>query len=229
MTGLFPLLLWLLMALLAGGNAAAANLHLAIIGGGYAVPVRSMQEAKFSATLRQQFDFSCGSAAVATLLTHHYGVPVKEEAVFAAMFEQGDQDKIRREGFSLLDIKRYLGAHGFAADGFIQPLDALAAAGLPAIVLINENGFHHFVVVKGMRAGRVLIGDPSTGTRAMARERFEAMWVNRLLFVIHNRKEQARFNHAADWSAAPLAPLAAGIRRDALDSVTMPKHGPGEF
>ena len=53
--------------------------------------VRSLQEAKFAATIRQQYDFSCGSAALATLLTHHYQFPVSEDAVFDAMFAGGDQ------------------------------------------------------------------------------------------------------------------------------------------
>ncbi|WP_233556487.1 C39 family peptidase [Noviherbaspirillum sedimenti] len=215
--------------MLAASLADAAKLHFSGIGGGYSVPVTSMKESRFSSTLRQQYDFSCGSAAIATLLTHQYGVPVTEEMVFQTMYEHGDQAKIRREGFSLLDMKRYLAAYGFTADGFTQPLDKLVEAGLPAIVLINDKGYHHFVVVKGLRDGRVLIGDPATGTRAVERASFEASWVNRVLFVIHNRQEQARFNLVADWGAAPRAPLAAGVRREGLESVTLPKFGSTDF
>lgn len=218
-----------LVGMLACSLVQASGLHFSGIGGGYSVPVTSMKDTRFYATLRQQYDFSCGSAAVATLLTHQYGVPVTEEMVFQAMYEQGDQAKIRREGFSLLDIKRYLASLGFTADGFAQPLDKLAEAGLPAIVLVNDKGYHHFVVVKGLRDGRVLIGDPATGTRAMDRASFEASWVNRLLFVIHNRKEQARFNQALDWRAAPRAPLVAGVPRDGLGGVTLPKFGSTDF
>ena len=47
------------------------------------------------------------------------------------MFVRGDQAKIKREGFSLLDMKRYLEAHGFEADGFEEPLDKLAEARHP--------------------------------------------------------------------------------------------------
>ena len=85
--------------------------------GPYRVPVTSLK-ARNLTTLQQQFDFSCGSAALATLLTHHYDFPVNEQAVFAAMFQHGDQAKIRREGFSLLDMKNFLAARGFQADGF---------------------------------------------------------------------------------------------------------------
>lgn len=193
------------------------------------MPVTSIRQARLAGTLLQQYDFSCGSAAVATLLTHHYGYPVSESMVFEYMYQHGDQSKIQREGFSLLDMKRFLQARGFEADGFKQTLDKLAEARVPAIALINDNGYHHFVVIKGLRGERVLIGDPANGTRAVARQAFEASWQSGLLFVIHNRMDIARFNLAADWRAAPQAPLSAGVSRDGLSGVTMPKHGPGDF
>ncbi len=42
------------------------------------------------------------------------------------MFERGDQAKIRKEGFSMLDMKRYLESLGLRADGFELPVDRLA-------------------------------------------------------------------------------------------------------
>ena len=222
-------LLLALAILLFGQQAGAGTLVLPGMGGQYVVPVTSIKEARFRATMRQQYDFSCGSAAIATLLTHQYGLPVTEQMVFEGMYAGGDRQKIRSEGFSLLDMKRYLKGIGFEADGFIQPLDKLAAAGLPAIVLISEKGYHHFVVLKGLRDGRVLIGDPATGTRAMTRSGFESVWVNRLLFVIHNRQQSAIFNDVADWRAAPTAPLATATERESIFNTLIPKLGPGDF
>lgn len=199
------------------------------IGGAYSVPATSIREARFGSTIRQQFDFSCGSAALATLLTHHYGFSVNEATVFDAMYRSGDQAKIRVEGFSLLDMKRYLAANGFEADGFQEPIDKLAEAGIPGIVLINEAGYNHFVVIKGLRDGRVLLGDPAGGTRALTRAAFEAVWSNQVLFVISNRQEATRFNVAADWRTVPAAPLGNAIVRDGLGGVVIPKLGPGDF
>lgn len=117
------------------------------MGGAYSLPITSMKQARFRAMVRQQFDFSCGSAALSTLLTYHYGVKVSEEQVFTEMYAKGDQAKIRHEGFSLFDMKRYLEHHGFQADGFEAPLNKLESAAIPAIVLINENGYNHFVAL----------------------------------------------------------------------------------
>ncbi|MDE2402519.1 MAG: C39 family peptidase [Burkholderiales bacterium] len=227
---LVPLALAMSMATLPAIADAPARAYLPSMGGGDVVmPITSIRQARLAGTLLQEYDFSCGSAAVATLLTHHYGHPVSENAVFEYMYRYGDQEKIRREGFSLLDMKRYLQAQGFEADGFDKPLDKLSEARVPAIVLINENGYMHFVVLKGLRGDRVLIGDPAKGTRAMPRSAFEASWPSRLLFVVHNHRELAHFNLEDDWRSAPPAPLGAGVNRGSLAGVTMPKQGPGDF
>ena len=203
------------------------------ISGSYAVPVKSMKEVKFAATVRQQYDFSCGSAALSTLLTHHYNFAVTEEKVFEQMFLNGDQSKIRLEGFSLLDMKRYLESLGFEADGFEEPLGKLVTAGLPAIVLINQSGYNHFVVVKGVRDGRVLIGDPAGGARAMSLAAFESTWVNGVLFVITEQPKNSQavvaFNTPADWQASPSAPLRRLIGADGLSNVVTPRLGPSDF
>jgi predicted double-glycine peptidase len=224
-----PLVFTFAMASTVVSMAGAQQAYLPSVAGGVQMPVTSIRAQRLAGTMLQQYDFSCGSAAVATLLTHHYGYPVTESMVFEHMYKYGDQAKIQREGFSLLDMKRFLKAHGFEADGFEQPLEKLAEAGVPAIVLINENGYLHFVVVKGLRGERVLIGDPATGTRAVSRQAFQAKWQSGLLFVVHNRMDAARFNLSADWRAAPHAPLTAGVNRHGLSDVTMPKHGPGDF
>ena len=199
------------------------------IGGAYSVAATSIREARFAATVRQQYDFSCGSAALSTLLTHHYKFPVTEITVFEAMFASGDQAKIRIERFSLLDMKRYLEAQGFEADGFQEPLQKLVAANIPAIVLINEAGYNHFVVVKGVRGGRVLLGDPAGGTRAVSERAFKAAWTNQVLFVISNRQGDASFNVASDWRVAPSAPIGGLIRGDGLGGIVIPKLGPADF
>ena len=215
----------LLLALALGAQAA----ELPAPNGSYTLHVTSLKEARFRSTIRQQFDFSCGSAAVATLLTYHYNTPVTEQQVFNAMYAQGGQQKIQREGFSLLDMKRYLAQQGFIADGYVQPLHKLAEAGFPAIVRLVENGYLHFVVIKGIDQQRVLIGDPAGGTRAMRRDAFEAAWPDRLLFVIHNWAGKPLFNQASDWSVAPRAPLGEAVNRASLTDITLPKNGSGNF
>jgi predicted double-glycine peptidase len=223
--GALPLLLY---ALLGAARVDAADLPIAG-GARFDVPVKSMRELRFASTTRQQYDFSCGSAALATLLTYHYGYPINETTAFKAMWEIGDQAKIRREGFSLLDMQRYLAKIGYKADGFQVPLQKLFDSKLPAIVLISEKGYNHFVVIKGLEDGRILLGDPSSGTRAITREHFESIWPTRLLFVIHEAPNRPQFNLTADWRAAPRAPLGEAVSRTGIDYMGLPKFGPTDF
>jgi len=213
---------------LTGAGEMSLNGLPTMNSGAFTVRVLSLKEAKFRRTIKQQYDFSCGSAALATLLSYHYGDAVTETDVFQYMYERGNQEKIQREGFSLLDIKRYLEAHGYDADGFETSLDKLAEVGVPAIVLISDNGYHHFVVVKGIIDGRVLVGDPSMGARIIRRSEFDRLWTNKIVFVITSKRDLATFNANAEWSTG-IAPLGAAISRDALSSTMIFLRGVNEF
>ncbi|WP_321398052.1 C39 family peptidase [Emcibacter sp.] len=204
-------ILFILFTCLGGGTnlSGAAEMEVRLPGGAVAhVEVNSIREQRFRDVVEQRYDMSCGSGALATLLTYHYGQPVAEEELFVAMFKAGDQQAIREKGFSLLDIKKYLENQGYVANGFYESLDTLKGVGIPAIVLINLGGYQHFVVVKGVTDSEVLVGDPAFGLRIYDRTAFEAMW-NGLLFVIENKMQLARptFNLASAWSTRPKAPL----------------------
>jgi uncharacterized protein len=191
-------------------------------GSAFSVKVTSMKEARFRSTIRQQYDFSCGSAALATLLSYHYEDLVSESDVFKAMFDAGNQEKIRREGFSLLDMKKYLESNGYKAAGYRVSLDRLAEIGVPAIVLINIKGYKHFVVVKGVSQKDVLVGDPAMGARTIPRADFESMW-NGLIFVLLNKKNVAQnhFNSDQEWHVKVKAPLGGALSTSDLATVTM--------
>jgi predicted double-glycine peptidase len=225
-----PTLAFVLLCLWLSAGARASTMSLNDNAGQtYTLHIATLKELKFRNTIHQRYDFSCGSAAVATLLTYQYSYPVNEQVVFEQMYVHGDRQKINKEGFSLLDMKLYLASIGFDADGFRASLDQLQKANLPAIVLIVDRGYNHFVVVKGIRYGRVLVGDPARGTRAIPLDHFNQLWKNGLVFVIHNRRQFARFNTDSDWHNAPVAPLGIGIDRRGLDTITMSKYGPGDI
>jgi uncharacterized protein len=192
--------------------------------------VHTLRELKllraFARTWHQQYDFSCGSAAVATLLTFQYDRPIDETTVFKEMYAVGDQAQIRAKGFSLLDMKRFLESRGYTADGVRSPLDTLASLGIPAIALITDHGYRHFVVVKGADKTRVLLGDPALGKRIMSRHDFEAARVGDIFFVIRSHRNLAHFNSALDWGGGLPPPLYAGIDRGSLglEILTIPNE-----
>lgn len=211
----------------AGG---ADSIDLPTQAGVFNPKVVSIREARFQTVIQQRYDFSCGSAALATLLTYHYGAPVTEAQVFEAMYKAGDKEKIHREGFSLLDMKLFLTSIGVKADGFEMNIDQVVDVGVPVITLINTGGYKHFVVIKGIRGGEVVVGDPAQGVNILRRADFEAMW-NGIAFVIRQDIEVARqnFNAEHDWAVRTKAPFGTALRRDGLASFAMGLPGINEF
>jgi predicted double-glycine peptidase len=193
------------------------------------LPVQSFQSRRFSAVIPQRFDYSCGSAALATLLTYSYNMPVDEMTVFRSMVMHGDKALIEQYGFSLLDMKEYLARHGLPSGGFRAPLSKLSEVGVPAIVLINERGYHHFVVITGLEDGRVLIADPAVGMRSERTGVFENQWSG-IFFLILNHATEARasFNQDRNWTLAPAAPIGPdSLTRFMIDLSTLRQTGAG--
>jgi len=216
----------LIVRLVAAGMALAAPPHAAaqaiLVQGGanYSLPVTSLRDLPFRYVMRQQFDYSCGSAALATLLSKHYAVQVNEAQAFQAMYATGDQAKIRRLGFSLLDIKRYVNARGLQADGYRLTLDQLLAAGRPGIAVITVGPYRHFVVVKGARDRRLLIGDPASGLTVYAAADFAKVW-NGVFFAIRAPSgTSVAFNRAEEWQAKASAPLGQALGVDSPSDLT---------
>ncbi len=180
--------------------------------GEYSLPVTSIEEAKFTGVIRQKYDFSCGSAALATLLRYHYDYKVAEENAFRGMWDKGDREQIRHVGFSLLDMKRWLASRGLDAEGYQVGIDDIADTGVPGIALIEVKNYRHFVVVKGVRNGELLIGDPSVGLTVMRRDEFEEAW-NGIYFVINDDQDRARrsFGTGGQWAAYVRAPIGNGF------------------
>ncbi len=202
-------------------DAGQVGIHFAG-GGQFNVGVISLKEARFKTVLKQRYDFSCGSAALASLLSFHYERPTTEEAVFTAMYRLGDKERIHRTGFSLLDMKGYLEAEGLRADGFRVTLEKLDAARVPAITLINTNGYKHFVLIKGLRGDEVVVGDPALGVRVYRRDAFVAMWEG-IAFIIRDEPDLARrnFNSEQDWAVRVKAPFGAALNGQSLASFTV--------
>jgi uncharacterized protein len=83
----------------------------------------------------------------------------------------------RREGFSLLDLQRYVEQRGYAGLGYGRLTSDTLIERTPAIVPVSFNGYNHFVVFRGIRGTRVLIADPAWGNRTLTIDEFEDAWL----------------------------------------------------
>ena len=101
---------------------------------------------------------------------------------------------------------------------------------MPAIVLINDEGYKHFIVIKGVDDTHILVGDPAKGTRYIAREEFQEIW-NGIVFLIRNKKNigERPFDINDEYGIIARAPLDWVISRDGLVSFSAPFFRQLEF
>ena len=131
-------------------------------------PVRSLLETREDRVVIQEWDLSCGAAALATLLNHQLGDDVSERDIARGLIKRKeyleDPDLLRyRQGFSLLDLKRFVEQRGYQGIGLgkltIKDLEQRA----PIMVPVDFNGYKHFVIFRGIGGNRVLLADPAYG------------------------------------------------------------------
>ncbi len=196
-----PLLAFLIGLFLVVTPAASAqevkpaDLSLLLAGGRVTKQVRSLKELKGEGVIFQKLDYSCGAAALATLLTYFFRDDVPEDVVIGFIFisgqtpEEGLKKYFRRKGFSLLDLKRFVEFRGYKAAGFKDMtledlLEVLNEERVPVILPIKPFGYYHFVVVRGIQGDRVFIADPAVGNITMSVHRFIEEWVDGIGFVV---------------------------------------------
>ena len=152
--------------------------------GSYSKEIQSIRERRFEYVIEQKTDFSCGAASLASILKFAYGNDeITEQSVLLGMLESADIDVVKQQGFSLLDMKRYLTAREFRGRGYNISDEELLLLKIPAIVLLNDSGYHHFVVLRRVEDELVYLGDPALGNRIMGLDEFVQKW-NRVVFVV---------------------------------------------
>jgi predicted double-glycine peptidase len=143
--------------------------------------VVSLVARRDSGVVKQRFDYSCGSAALATLLTYGLDDPVDEASLLRALLEPLSAEELaalQKKGLSLFDLQRLSQQRGHKAQGFRLHQSQLSNLSHPVIVFIRPNGYEHFAVFKGLRGDRVHLADPSLGNVRMPLYRFLDMWAD---------------------------------------------------
>ncbi len=146
-------------------------------------PVVSLAEIRERNVSIQEWDLSCGAAALATILNYQHGDPVSEREIATRLISRTEYLEnpmlVRlRQGFSLLDLKRFVDDRGYNGVGLGQLTLEHLVARAPMIVPINTYGYQHFVVFRGVLGNRVLLADPAFGNRTMLRSAFENAWID---------------------------------------------------
>jgi uncharacterized protein len=154
--------------------------------------IRSLKEIRGEGVVRQKWDVSCGAAALSTVLTYDFKDPTEETAIVVWLLHRIDASRVRaRGGFSLLDLKHFAEARGYHAEGFSgMTIQDLVQEKTSVITPIHAKGLDHFVVVKGIVGGRVLLADPAFGNMTIRVDDFQKLWKNGIVFEVHPPDER---------------------------------------
>ncbi|WP_162992177.1 C39 family peptidase [Neisseria meningitidis] len=136
------------------------------------IKVQSWKARRDFNIVKQDLDFSCGAASVATLLNNFYGQTLTEEEVLKKL----DKEQMRA---SFEDMRRIMPDLGFEAKGYALSFEQLAQLQIPVIVYLKYRKDDHFSVLRGIDGNTVSLADPSLGHVSMSRAQFLDAWQTR--------------------------------------------------
>jgi predicted double-glycine peptidase len=155
--------------------------------------VTPLSEITHDCILKQNYDYSCGSAALGTILNNYLGENFSEKQIIKGLMEYGDKEQIKKlRAFSLWDMKKFVDALGYNCGGYNADLNDLKNPELwPCIVPIEVFGYRHFVVLKGVYKEHIFVADPWRGNSSYTLNQFTKMWYNNILFRIYPKYGKA--------------------------------------
>ncbi len=154
-------------------NIPEAHLNYKTIMG--SVPIKTWKDLRDSNIEKQDEDFSCGSASVATILRSFYGKNVYEKDILCEVIRIGGDGAA-----SFADLEQAVKKFGFKAIGLALSFGKLKSIKIPAIVYLRYRDKDRFSVIRGVNEeGLVWLGDPSWGNRKFTESHFKSMWETR--------------------------------------------------
>jgi len=155
--------------------------------------VTPLSESIHECMVKQNYDYSCGSAALGTLLNYYLGENFTEKQIIQGLMEYGDKEQIKKlRAFSLWDMQKFIDVIGYTSGGYNAELSDLKNPDLwPCIVPLEVFGYRHFVVLKGIHKDHVFVADPWRGNSSYPVDLFVKMWYNSIIFRINPKHGKA--------------------------------------
>jgi uncharacterized protein len=155
--------------------------------------VESWQSLKQQNVVMQKADYSCGAAALATLIRYYWGDAVTEADFLKATITVLSLDEMKdrvKNGLSMTDLRKAAVAQGYLSTIGKRTLSELVEAKVPLIVRIKKDDFEHFVVYRGILNDRVFLADPIRGNLRLSICRFAEQWTDGAVLVVAKPVEQ---------------------------------------
>jgi predicted double-glycine peptidase len=143
--------------------------------------IESWKAIREKGIVMQSYDFSCGSAALATLMRYYFEDDVTERDVLEDMLNFLSDDEVRQrqeDGLTMLDLKQCAERMGYQAVGVKLEASVLPKLQGPILIHLKRGEYKHFAVLRGVRGDRVYVADPSSGNVRLTISRFLGQWTN---------------------------------------------------
>lgn len=124
--------------------------------------------------VRQQDDFDCGPAAVKSVLGY-YGMDSFTLAKYATMLNTSQTDGTDPRSIETLLRQRFR-LSVVSGDFEVLDLEHFSRQQVPVICLVTRETAGHYVVVLGVRRGKVHMFDPEDGSLSMTATEFDDCW-----------------------------------------------------
>lgn len=129
--------------------------------------------------VKQRMDYSCGAAALATLMQYYFGDEVTESEILRDIFKHLTPEELanrEKEGLSLLDLSEAAQRRGYQAVGVQLPFESLGELGGPVLIHLETKEYRHYAVFRGIAGDRAFLADPSRGNIRIPLDRFNKQW-----------------------------------------------------
>ncbi|MEP6390550.1 MAG: cysteine peptidase family C39 domain-containing protein [Halioglobus sp.] len=133
--------------------------------------------------VKQSLDYSCGIAALATLLQLSFDIEASESSLLELLASRAKEWELaadwKERGVSLAILRKVANHYGVHAMGVVVSPAVFMKLQEPAIAFIDYRGSPHFTVIKPpLTDGRIDLADPSWGNRILTRWQFMPMFLN---------------------------------------------------
>jgi len=136
------------------------------------IPITSWKSLRDENIVKQDLDYSCGAASLATIINGYYGQAVTEEQILKLMNKED-----MRASFD--DMAAALSELGFRGVGYAASFEQLKKLKIPVVVYTKHRKNDHFSVLRGIDNNAVFLADPSLGNRTYSKFQFLEMWETR--------------------------------------------------
>jgi len=164
----------------------------------------------------QQYDYSCGASAMATMLRYYFNDAVSELDILNdvdVLFTNDELQVIRERGLSFLELERLAQNRGYQSVSVELTPEAARSLQGPIIIYLKTPDYQHFAVLRQVINGTAYLADPSRGNVVLPFLQLLEHWHGEALIL-----GKEGFGIPQDF---PLRPQVANTESHRLHSTTL--------